>query len=69
MRNQERLLRSQIHTSLHIAARTSGRSASFCGSFTPKETLERDKRSLTILLIYFNVALALTFIMICSYSG
>ena len=34
-----------------------------------KEQLERDKRSLTVLLIWLNVVLAGVFLLICSLSS
>jgi hypothetical protein len=38
-------------------------------SFINKETLDQDKRALTVFLIRLNVALAGAFLLICVCSG
>jgi len=67
MKIRETLLPPTTHTPQHITRGTTGRSAPFCGIFTPKETLEQDKHSLSVLLFWCNIALVVAFILICSF--
>ncbi len=61
------LRRSPTHTLMHIPTNVSVRSTPFCGGIIPQKALEQDKRSLTVFLTWFNIALASAFITICCY--
>jgi len=52
---------------MHIPTNVSVRSTPFCGGIIPQKALEQDKRSLTVFLTWFNIALASAFITICCY--